>query len=285
MTLNIDEIVEEVIRRLKIYLSEKRILIILRDGSDFEELSILVALLKEKGYTFHLLSLLTKDLKVLEQPEFGEMLQIRSSIFREEEYEHFMRSYESLMVSDLTMLEVQAYHELYFSETLGKLIFHTIKENKPVYGLSKEMRDVKNRYLNEKMNEIREELRKLKIHILTDKVNIGAGKGTIEASDQGSSHIRKTGSEEKGMGEIEPKGMNQKETGDQSREREKRRKERETFYEGEVLREKFITLSDVMSVRGLNEKETIKIGSQSRLTMEASDYLNRAGISLLRVEE
>lgn len=283
MRLNIDEIVEEVIRRLKIYLSEKRILLILRDDSDFEEVSHLVSILKEKGYTFHLLSLLTKDLKVLEKKEYREMLRIRSSVFREEDYEHFMSSYESLLVSDLKMLEVQAYHELYFSETLGKLVFHTIKENRPVYGLSKEMREVKNDYLKQKMDEIKDELRKLKIHILTEKIS--TGKNGSEGSEDGRGREREVEQDELSIRNRNRLKNIQEETAIQGNEKDSIKNRGAESSEGEVLREKFITLSDVMSIRGLSEKETVKIGSQSRLTMEASDYLRRSGVRLLRVEE
>lgn len=272
-----EKIVEEVQRRLKIYLNEKRILLILRDGSDFQEVEALSSLLKEKGYTFHVISLLTKDIKVLEKAEFKDMLRIRSAIFKEEEYGHFMAGYEGLLVSDLSMLEVQAYHELYFSETLGKLIFHTIKENKPVYGFSKELKGVKNDYLKLKIEEIKDTLRKMKVHLLTEDIKMGREASKTSGKDHKEDFIstgRESRENEAPLERVTP-----------MEERNGKRNDKTDKDEGQVLREKFITLSDVMSIEGIKERKSLKIGSHSRLTMEASDHLKRLGVRILRIEE
>lgn len=147
----LDEIVNEVLRRVKLYLAKKKVLLVLRDDSDFMEVQFLTEILEEKGYTIWVLSLLSKDIKVLEWPVFSNKESIRTAIFKEKTYEDFCRGFHGMVVSDLSCEEGGNYAKLRFPETLGKLIFETIKENKPVYALSREMTGVKNDYLEEKI--------------------------------------------------------------------------------------------------------------------------------------
>lgn len=247
--LKLDEIVEEVLKRVRLYLANKKVLLVLRDGSDFMEVKHLSERLEETGYTILILSLLSKDIKVLEWPVFKHKESIRTGIFKEKTYEDFMRGFHGMLVSDLGCEESVNFTKLRFPETLGKLIFETIKENKPVYALSREMTEVKNDHLEKKINEMKEELQKMKIHLLTEKL---------------SEHII-----------IREEPLENKE---QAEERQVQ-KERT---DNPILNHKFITLVDVLPLKGQDE---IRIWASARLTMEASDYLDRQGIRVKRLHK
>lgn len=251
MMERMDMIVEEVLRRLKLLLERKRILLILRDHSDFRKMMILVRQLKGEGYSFSLLSFLIRDVYILEMPEFAAMDRVSSGIFREEDYEHFLSGFEGMLVSDLGLLEMKGFSELRFQETLGKLVFQCIRRDRPVYALSRDMTGVRNTHLAERMSEIREELRKLRIHVILEELN--------------------EETESEGIKEKSPRPTIEKEapTNDQ---------------EDEILTGRFITLADAVSA--LHERDQsghLRISSSSRLTMEAEDYLRRQGIEIRRV--
>ena len=247
--LKLDEIVEEVLRRVRLYLANKKVLLVLRDGSDFMEVKYLTERLEERGYTILILSLLSKDIKVLEWPVFEKKESIRTGIFKEKTYEDFMSGFHGMLVSDLGCEESVNFTKLRFPETLGKLIFETIKENKPVYALSREMTGVKNDYLEKKMNDMKEELEKMKIHLLTEKIS----KRIV---------IREEPVEKKVQTEERP----------EYRER----------MENPILHHQFITLVDVLPMKGQDE---IRISGHARLTMEASEYLARQGIRVKRLHK
>lgn len=246
----LDMIVEEVLRRLRLLLDRKRILVILRDHSDFSKILSLVGDLKEKGYSFSLLSLLSKDVSVLDIPEFSAMERVRSGSFREEEYEQFIRGFEGLMVSDLRLEELKSFSELLFQETLGKLVFHSIREDKPVYALSRDMTRVKNPHLEKRLGKIREELYKLKIHVVM---------GSIKEGDSNPLKVKEAESLETGNSNG-------------------------SAHEEKILMSRFITLADAVSALG-NGKDSkkLRISTSSRLTMEAEDYLRRQGVDIQRV--
>ncbi|HSR05486.1 MAG TPA: hypothetical protein VLM88_12935 [Proteiniclasticum sp.] len=252
-----DEIVEEVLRRVKLYLGMKKVLLVLRDDSDFLEVKYLAEILEGKGNTILILSLLSKDIKVLEWPVFKDKESIRAGVFKEKSYRDFMSGFQGMLISDLGCEESRNYMELRFRETLGKLIFETIKEDKPVYALSGEMTGVKNEHLEKRMKDMKEELGKMKIHLLTEKVS------------------RRINMKE------EPEEKNEK------KEKKMKAKERRGHrvplegMENPVLDHKFITLADVLSQRG---QEEIRISGSARLTMEASDYLDRQGIRVERLQ-
>jgi len=245
----LDEIVDEVLRRVKLYLASKKVLLVLRDDSDFMEVKYLAEILEDKGYTIQVLSLLSKDIKVLEWNCFKNKESIRTAIFKEKTYENFMSEFHGMLISDLSCDESQNYEKLRFPETLGKLIFETIKENKPVYALSREMTGVKNDYLKEKINEMKIELEKMKIHLLTEKA---------------SKRITVREEPEEKIVEADERSVTKGRTG------------------SPILHHKFITLADVLSLSG---HEEIKISESTRLTMEASDYLNRQGIRVKKLHK
>lgn len=245
MRERVDEIVEEVVRRLKLYMSEKRVLLLLRDDSDFAKVKQLTGLLEDAGYTLVVCSFLSKDIKVLEDSAFSGREYIQAGIFREVHYEDFQRRYHGVVISDLRVEECSDFRDLRFRETLGKIVFHTLKENKPVYACSKDMTGVKNAYLKNGTDAMKEELRKMKIHLLTEEWRKGAEE-EIPKEEKGISVRR------------DSEGLY--------------REEAENF-----LPHRFITLSDVNTVGSQKE---ILIQDEARLTMEASDYVRRHGIRI-----
>ncbi|MFH5835499.1 hypothetical protein ACHAL6_05390 [Proteiniclasticum sp. C24MP] len=249
MMERLDEIVEEVLRRLKRYRAEKRVLLILRDDSDFGKVKQMTELLENVGYTMVVCSLLVKDVKVLEDPVFGNRENIRTGIFREMRYEDFLKRFHGVVISDLHFEECRELLNMRFRDALGKIVFETVKENKPVYAFSREMTGVKNEYLRSRMEPMKEELREMRIHLLTEGwISDSAGKGSLKEKPE----------------------MGEKDRGDTD--------EGQCSGKGILLPHRFITLSDVNTI---GEKE-ILVSEQAKLTMEASDYVRRHGISIRR---
>ena len=244
----LDEIVEEVVRRLKRYMAEKRVLLLLRDDSDFSRVKDLVQLLEAADYTIVVCSFLSKDVKVLEDPLFRNRAYIRAGIFKEVRYDAFLGGFHGVLISDLHFEECRAYLDLRFSDTIGKIVFETVKENKPVYAISNDLTGMQNPYLKERTNAMKEELSKMKLHLLTEKWNPEA--------------YEKASSEEK--------------------QETERRKDSEGLREQgteKVCAHRFITLSDVNT---LKPSEAMRISLEAKLTMEASDYARRNGIRIRR---
>ncbi|MBO1264039.1 hypothetical protein J3A84_03145 [Proteiniclasticum sp. SCR006] len=248
MMERLDEIVEEVVRRLKRYMAEKRVLLLLRDDSDFSRVKDLVQLLEAADYTIVVCSFLLKDVKVLEDPAFRNRAFIRAAIFKEVRYDEFLRGFHGVLISDLHFEECRAYLDLRFMDTIGKIVFETVKENKPVYAISSEMTGVKNPYLKERTNSMKEELSKMKLHLFTE-----------DWHPEGAS---KTSAEEKQKTE---KGKNPGGLREQGEEK--------------VCTHRFITLSDVNTLKA---SEAMWISPEAKLTMEASDYARRNGIRIRR---
>ena len=238
----LDEIVEEVVRRLKRYMAEKRVLLLLRDDSDFCRVKRLVQLLEAADYTIVVCSFLSKDVKVLEDPDFRNRAFIRAGIFKEVRYDAFLGGFHGVVISDLRFEECRGYLDLRFMDTMGKIVFETVKENKPVYALSSEMTGMKNPYLKERTSSMKEELRQMRLHLLTGDWNPeGASKSSPEEKKETDGR-REQGAEK-------------------------------------VCLHRFITLSDVNTLKA---SEVMSISPEAKLTMEASDYARRNGIRIRR---
>lgn len=248
----LDEIVEEVLKRVKQYLAMKRVLLVLRDDSDFMKVKYLTDFLEKEGFTIEICSLLSKEIKVLEWPVFRDKKLIPAGIFRERSYEDFMAGYKGMLISNLSFEEALDYENMRFRESIGRMIFETIKENKPVYALSRQMTGIKNKHLNMRSEKILDELKNMKIYLLTEK------ESTARIREEGS--IRR-----KEKVELNISG-----------------RAYENRMGNPIYHRQFITLADVISYRG---QEEIMISGNTRLTMEASDYLSRQGIKVKRLHK
>lgn len=244
------QIVEEAVRKVLAAEKKRKILLVLRDRTDRESLFVLLKELR-KTHEVEIICFLLKDLHLLEEEALKGLRVLRSSQLKEASYEALMGDYEGLLVSDLGLLEMKAYQELAFSGAAGKLVFTALKENKPVYGFSTELYTLKNKVLKEKFQEIILELTTMKL-VVMPKLSA--------------------------MRREEPKRL------EVPKAKESDEPLARSVSSGEaVLPEKFITLSDLLSLD--SGKKVLSVRQDAVLTGAAEEYRKKRGIVLNRSSE
>lgn len=248
---NIEEtlykVVEEAVRKVLAAQKKKKVLLLLRDGTDKESLVSLLGELK-KIYQVDVLSFLLKDLYLLEKEEMRSLQRVGSSILKEESYEALLQGYEGMILSEAGPEELKGYKDLRFEGSWGRLVYTSLKEEKPVYAFSYDLSTMKNQVLKKRFEEMLPELSAMKLHVLplwSRTTGSQKHKGTCPQTVKGPEKI--------------PEGSFQN--------------------EGTFL-EKFITLSDLLSL-GEGQK-TLWVRPDAVLTDAAEEYRRRRGITLHR---
>lgn len=243
-------IVEEAVRKVLAVEKKKKVLLLLRDGTDKESFFFLLGELR-KTYQVDVLSFLLKDLYLLEKEELHDLTVLRSSILMEESYEALLQKYEGMLLSEVSPEELTEYKDLSFKGAAGKLVYHTLKEDKPVYAFSYELCTMKNKVMKKRYEKILTDLSDLKLMVLPLlRRSIDTVKKEMRPSTpvQGEEKIHQESSQEAG-----------------------------------IFREKFITLSDLLSLR--EERKVLTVRQDAVLTDAAEEYRKRRGMTLHRKNE
>lgn len=244
------KVVEEAVRKVLAANSRKKVLLLLRDGTDKESLFALLGELK-KIYQVDVLSFLLKDLYLLEKEELRGLPVVGSSILREESYEALLQRYEGILLSEAGPEELRKYRDLQFEGSLGRLVYTSLKEDKPVYAFSWELSTMKNQVLKKRYEETFPDLSAMKLRVLP-----------LMRRDKDPSKEEGTSSQTVSGEEKVPE---------------------ESFQKEEVFSEKFITLSDLLSLG--EGKKRLWVRPDAVLTDAAEEYRKRRGISLHRKNE
>lgn len=254
--LNMEAIVDEVIRRLKKLMNQRKVLLILRDGTNFKTLTPYILTLRETGYDFDILSHLTEECTFLKEDPYVDMERIRSSIFKVQSYENFLSSYEGILVSEVSYFELREFSQMNFKDALGKLIFYGLKENKMVYGFSNEFTGVKNPGLLKKMRDTVSDLKDISFQVVV--------------SDEITENRKR---DESSISSVKPEKFSYEDR------LEKNQSSRRAI--NKRTNKKIITLSDVSH---LKERDSVMLRPDARLTSLAREFLDRHQIEI-REEE
>ena len=244
MEQSLECIVKEVIKRIKALQKQKKILLILRDGSDFSTLKIIMQEMIKRDYEFELLSLLQNNQEEYKDTLYKNMTKLRSAMFKVPNYKELMEEYEGMIISDISLRELKNINNLYFEGNLGQLIFETLKKNKPIYCLSEDIQDIKNPGLIKKINILTKELKELGIRIVQSNGE------TKSSNDEIAKYLQ---SNRKSRAILQQKFI--------------------------TLRD---IKAEEDSINN-NQNKEIYIAKDSKLTMEVQDYIYQKGMTIRRV--
>ncbi|MCR1898391.1 hypothetical protein NSA47_05230 [Irregularibacter muris] len=244
MQPTIDIIVKEVIKRIKALQCQKKILLVLKDSTDFSTLRILMKKIIDRNYEFEVLSLLQNNQEEYQDPIYKNMTKLRSTKLEDLKGKELIKDYQGMILSNVSLRELKNIKDLDFEDSLGGLIYETLKANKPVYCLSEDLQDIKNPGLAKKINSFMTELREIGVRVVQHNLSM-------------ENKINK-------IPEQPPKNIQDK----------------------PILHQKFITLRDIKgmeySINHTNSK-VIHIAKDSKLTMEAEDYIDEKNMIMRRI--
>lgn len=250
--LNIEAIVDEVIRRLRKLMNQRKVLLILRDGTNFKTLTPYILNLREAGYDFDILSHLTEEKAFLKEGPYVDMERIRSSIFKVQSYENFLSSYEGILVSEVSYFELREFSKMNFKDALGKLIFYGLKENKKVYGFASEFYGIKNPGLLKKMGETISVLEDISFEVVV--------------SDDVTENAKR---DKSSFEEMKPKKISYENRLEQNQSSRRAVNKR--------TNKKIITLADVSHLKA---RDSVVLRPDARLTSLAREFLERHQIEV-----
>ncbi|PKM94718.1 MAG: hypothetical protein CVU84_09395 [Firmicutes bacterium HGW-Firmicutes-1] len=139
--MNIDMIVNEVIRRIKLMLNTHKGLIVIREKTDYSLLNILLLSMKDNGFIFDAVVISHQK----EEIELDQGL-MNITFLKEAELLDNLESihkYEVIVLSNLNIIEIGKLTNLNIENKFLYLVYEALKEGKEVYGFSKDL-DIKN---------------------------------------------------------------------------------------------------------------------------------------------
>jgi len=156
----------EVIRRLTAMERTRQMLVVLTEGAHYDAFHALVEAYEKRGLSPVVLSLLKAPMPKQLADWMEGKLALQSGTLTHLNKRTFLATYEGLLITEMDFSSLEGVRSLRFHGDLGGLIFEVLRQGKPVHVLSKDLDNVCNPVLHNKMGEILAELKSLGMTIL-----------------------------------------------------------------------------------------------------------------------